>query len=517
MSKKINFIAKLISRIDDDIIDRNTEKRIRLMARTTNLSFRRKKWIPLVAAAACMLLVFGSVFGWLIRGGGKQVPVYQGMTVSYDTYVSDSSSDTDTMKSDVIPLGAFELSDSCSVPLRLGKTDNKQQIVKEQKENKKLAPSVDGRYYAMKNEDIYIHVHLSNPDGFEILSFTINGEKYSSYMFESGSDLETLILKYNVGNVSGLQEYTIDAIKYVDGEKIKDARMDGDRTIEVYVNDDADGDISFNAELSVWDLTIDPRLPSGVGGFTSLALYDGNQKISDYSPTTTYFANLPSGKRLTLIGKYSFEGKELVLAHTFETPKESEGLIISNGKIVGMGSCTDNVLYLNMPIDNRAFAEQKGIREVYIGSGVTSIGENAFAHCSSLEKVTFAEGITKIGDGTFAGCSALESIELPDSVTTIGSYLFSSCSNLSSVTIGSGVTEIEESNGFNIWHPETGDYRPIPSIETFAKCPLLSSVTFKGTTQQWLVATKGINIATNQENTIIIHCSDGDLLIEPYK
>ena len=118
MSKKINFIAKLISRIDDDIIDRNTEKRIRLMARTTNLSFRHKKWIPLVAAAACMLLVFGSVFGWLIRGGGKQVPVYQGMTVSYYTYVSDSSSDTDTMKSDVIPFGAFELSDSCSVPLR---------------------------------------------------------------------------------------------------------------------------------------------------------------------------------------------------------------------------------------------------------------------------------------------------------------------------------------------------------------------------------------------------------------
>ena len=34
-------------------------------------------------------------------------------------------------------------------------------------------------------------------------------------MFEEGSDMESLILKYNVGSNSGIQEYTIDAIKYI--------------------------------------------------------------------------------------------------------------------------------------------------------------------------------------------------------------------------------------------------------------------------------------------------------------
>ena len=36
--------------------------------------------------------------------------------------------------------------------------------------------------------DIYITVHIDNPDKFEIVSFTINNDKYINYMFESGSD-----------------------------------------------------------------------------------------------------------------------------------------------------------------------------------------------------------------------------------------------------------------------------------------------------------------------------------------
>ena len=34
-------------------------------------------------------------------------------------------------------------------------------------------------------------------------------------MFEEGSDMETIVLKYNVGDTAGIVEYTIDAIKYI--------------------------------------------------------------------------------------------------------------------------------------------------------------------------------------------------------------------------------------------------------------------------------------------------------------
>lgn len=57
-------------------------------------------------------------------------------------------------------------------------------------------------YYASKNQDIYITIHLSNPSGFEIVSFTLNAKKWANYMFEPGSDLENLILKLNVGDVA---------------------------------------------------------------------------------------------------------------------------------------------------------------------------------------------------------------------------------------------------------------------------------------------------------------------------
>ena len=76
-------------------------------------------------------------------------------------------------------------------------------------------------YFADLGEEIYIHIHFDNPDNFEIVSFTINGKKYSNYMFEEGSNMETIIIKINVGRESGVQEYTLDAIKYIDGTKIK--------------------------------------------------------------------------------------------------------------------------------------------------------------------------------------------------------------------------------------------------------------------------------------------------------
>ena len=51
-------------------------------------------------------------------------------------------------------------------------------------------------------------------------------------MFQEGSDMEHLVLKVNVG----LTEYTIDAIKYVDGIVLKDVRMEGEKTIRVMVS-----------------------------------------------------------------------------------------------------------------------------------------------------------------------------------------------------------------------------------------------------------------------------------------
>ena len=39
------------------------------------------------------------------------------------------------------------------------------------------------KYYVKPNETFIVQVHVSNPDNYEIQSFTLNGQKYASYMF----------------------------------------------------------------------------------------------------------------------------------------------------------------------------------------------------------------------------------------------------------------------------------------------------------------------------------------------
>lgn len=93
-------------------------------------------------------------------------------------------------------------------------------------------------YYASKNETFSICIHLYNPSAYEILSFTLNGYKYQAYEFKEGSTSTKLIVDVKAPNVSGINEYTIDSVKYVDGVQIKDAQMDGEKTVKVGVKYD---------------------------------------------------------------------------------------------------------------------------------------------------------------------------------------------------------------------------------------------------------------------------------------
>lgn len=80
-------------------------------------------------------------------------------------------------------------------------------------------------YYAPANSDFYLHIHIYNPEQFEILSFTLNDYKYQSYQFEEGSTGSLLILKLKTPLEAGYHEYFLSNIKYVDGTEIKDVDM----------------------------------------------------------------------------------------------------------------------------------------------------------------------------------------------------------------------------------------------------------------------------------------------------
>ncbi len=484
MQDKQDFTLGVVSSIEEDIIDANLSKRFRLWL---NRKKQKKRILSIVAVAASFALVFTSVLLYVLLA--KQVPVYQGMTVSNEAptvqVAAPIRADGATLPS-ATPLSASAL--------RLANPAAKTGIPSTVAQEINTPPTVteNPTYYAQVNENIYIHVHISNPDGFEILSFTLNGVKYSSYMFESGSDLETLILKYDVGDTKGVQQYTIDAIKYVDGQKVKDVRMDGEQTIEVLVGSDAQG-FSFNEQLYGWDLSIAPAWSDSFVGdrrLLSLALYEGSTLLRQLDPSATEIEDLPASKRLLLVGTYLENGSTVTVRTVLQTPPQSQGLTVINGVITGIGSCTDTVLYLNMPIADSAFAGNRHITEVYFGSGVTSIG-----------------------GGAFTGCDLLREIVIPKKVSFLSSA-FAHCANLTSVRIE--CTDFKIGTGvMHKFDPVSNSYRiPFYFSGMFAGCTALSEVYFAGTAAQWAQAAREVE-GWEIPHNITVHCQDTDIVLVP--
>ncbi len=89
----------------------------------------------------------------------------------------------------------------------------------------------------------------------------------------------------------------------------------------------------------------------------------------------------------------------------------------------------------------------RGVVNVIIPEGITSIGSYAFYKCTSLESIEIPNSVTSIGDYAFYGCTSLVSIEIPNSVTSIGDYAFYGCTSLESITLPFvGATENGTSN-----------------------------------------------------------------------
>lgn len=499
MSKKDDYTIDVISGIDDDIIDSNLKKRFVLCFGKVKL--KRRRWIPVVAVVACLCIVSTTLFVLLYDGDDRQVPVYRGMSVSDSvTGVEMLSYGSQTPKNQLhfdinnlsVDSSASNLpaSNASAILLSVGnikeikkenasKHEDVQTVPSEGDVHTVTAIQEEGEvYYAKKNEDIYILIHIFNPDAFEILSFTLNGVKYSSYMFEVGSDMETLVLKYNIGDSNGLQEYTIDAIKYVDGEHIKDVQMEGDRTVSVYVNDNT-LPVNFNAVLSGWSLSLSPTWNDDYTGrreFISLAVYERSIKLFDLSPTDTLIENLPVGKRLVLIATYDNNGSIEIARYVFDTPSESEGLHIVNGVIVGIGICTDTVLYLNHPIGDNAFITNKHIVEVYLGKDVTSVGNSAFQECENLTRVIMSDGVTVLGCAAFNHCMSLKSVVIKNpSIVGCKPY-----------------------------------YDNYLAFGTNLKS--LSDIYFGGTVEQWNNIESQLLGKYGAPEEIAIHCSDGELV-----
>ena len=283
MNKKDEIKIEVLSNIKEEIIDKQSAKRYALMTKK-----RAPRWVlPSSVAAVILVAIMVPI---LILLFAKQVPIYEGMTVS--NYKPSSSAEN------VVPENEpHRFSYLSNTNGNNGNGDNGNHYGQNKKpvdeiieEDTSIGIEIPEQpmYYAKAGQEIYITVHVSNPDSFEILSFTLNGKKYSSYMFEEGSDMENLILKVTVpADAEGVIDYTIDAIKYVDGTDIKDVDMRGEKTVKVGVYTSKQPKATVSEELvRINDVSFDVTLSDQLGliercgGMAFAVIVDGESILS---------------------------------------------------------------------------------------------------------------------------------------------------------------------------------------------------------------------------------------------
>jgi hypothetical protein len=208
-------------------------------------SDKRKIYIPKRITPGTLIMRFASVFifsGLAVFGALSyfryiNMPTYQSMQV-LESLLNDDSQLSVTSIFD-IPSIENPNHDLVSDPFK-ETIDGDFEIVL----------SEDIEYYTQASETITIIINLENPQSFEILSFTLNNRLYQSFEFLPGSNSEQLLISFTVQDFSGPQDLTIDAIKYVEGTSINDARFEGDPTIKIGVEYDTLPNISNVAELT---------------------------------------------------------------------------------------------------------------------------------------------------------------------------------------------------------------------------------------------------------------------------
>ena len=110
---------------------------------------------------------------------------------------------------------------------------------------------------------------------------------------------------------------------------------------------------------------------------------------------------------------------------------------------------------------------------------VVAIGDKAFANNKTIKTLKVGSNVKTIGMKAFYGCSKLTSVELSDSVQVISYYAFYGCNKLADVQFGHGLKAVR-SNAFSVdfllWTMEFFKGRSAPSNVTVTETDVSTSV-----------------------------------------
>ncbi|MCD8324856.1 MAG: leucine-rich repeat protein, partial [Clostridiales bacterium] len=116
--------------------------------------------------------------------------------------------------------------------------------------------------------------------------------------------------------------------------------------------------------------------------------------------------------------------------------------LYSDGTLYIYGSGATDSYASNTSVPWHSYERQ--IKIVYVGNGITALGDWLFYGCDSLVNVKMSgcDTLQSIGFATFSSCDSLPDISFPDGLISIGGCAFDDCDSLTSITIPESVTSI---------------------------------------------------------------------------
>ncbi len=189
---------------------------------------------------------------------------------------------------------------------------------------------------------------------------------------------------------------------------------------------------------------------------------------------------------------------------------------------------------------HQAFNGCTSLKNIILSNGIVTLGYASFCNCTSLNTIVIPESVTeigeecfswsglihldlpkqivKIGGGAFKGTS-ITSINLPNDTTVFLDWFYA-CESLVSFIIPEGTVEIGR-EAFAHCSSLKIVYMPksikLINDNAFIYCADDFCIQYAGTMEEWSLIFTGTQwydhiLENNDNRTLIIHCSDGDIL-----
>ncbi|MEI6132596.1 MAG: leucine-rich repeat domain-containing protein [Bacillota bacterium] len=171
----------------------------------------------------------------------------------------------------------------------------------------------------------------------------------------------------------------------------------------------------------------------------TIVVPDAVYGISDYAfNNCSGLTKITLSKSLFDLGKMAFNGCFNMLE--FEVPatntrfQSDSGVLFSKDKLTLLQFPKGKTGPYTVPsgvatIADYSFYQCNGIKEVFIASSVSSVGNNAF-RASSLTKANIPGNVTSIGEFAYAFSTKLLEVYIDSGVSFIGKYAFNSCTSM---------------------------------------------------------------------------------------